>query len=270
MTDRDRSRAYHAWVSEAIYLPDGDGYIPTALSRGPWSPDHQHGGPPSALMIGVAESLAGRDSLLARATVEILRPIPVKHMTAIANIVRPGKRVQLISVRLLADGTEAATLTSLHIRRHDGLVAPPPLHDNPTHEPPSAGRTGTGFGLGYEDFYEALEVRYLGRTATEPGPTRAWMRLRVPLVAGQEPSGAQRVALAADCGNGVSWEIPFDENLFVNPDLTIYLHRPVEGEWILIDSVTDLGPGLGLAQSALFDLDGQVGRSLQALFVDSR
>jgi hypothetical protein len=134
---------------------------------------------------------------------------------------------------------------------HD--VAPPP--------PPTEGTNVDAFHLGYESFgNDALEVRYLGRPANETGPSKGWTRLRVPLVAGEDPSPTQRVAVAADCG----------KHLFVNPDLTIYLHRPPLGEWVLIDSVTDLGPGVGLAQSALFDVDGPIGRSLRALYVDRR
>ena len=30
------------------FVPDGDGWLATSHTRGPWSPVHQHGGPPAA------------------------------------------------------------------------------------------------------------------------------------------------------------------------------------------------------------------------------
>jgi hypothetical protein len=260
-----------AAVTDALYVPDGDQFVSTSLTRGPWSPHSQHGGPPSALLIRAAEQLAGDHTMTARATIEILRPIPVSNLEVKAEAIRPGHKVQLIGATLIADGSEIARLTSLHLRRNDEFETPPALHDVAPPPPPTEGTNVDAFHLGYESFVnDALEVRYLGRPANETGPSKGWTRLRVPLVAGEDPSPTQRVAVAADCGNGISFEIPFDSHLFVNPDLTIYLHRPPVGEWVLIDSVTDLGPGVGLAQSALFDVDGPIGRSLQALYVDRR
>src|SRR5207237_67687 len=37
-------------VTDAFYIPDGDDFVATVHTRGPWSPKHQHGGPPSALL----------------------------------------------------------------------------------------------------------------------------------------------------------------------------------------------------------------------------
>ncbi len=51
---------------------------------------------------------------------------------------------------------------------------------------------------------------------------------RAKLVEGEAPSGYQRVAVAADSGNGVSAVLKLDEYSFVNADLTInLLRRPV-------------------------------------------
>jgi acyl-CoA thioesterase len=58
---------------------------------------------------------------------------------------------------------------------------------------------------------------------------------------------------------------------FINPDLTIYLHRYPRGEWVCIDAVTRVeSNGIGLAESRLLDRDGTIGRSLQSLIVEER
>lgn len=76
---------------------------------------------------------------------------------------------------------------------------------------------------------------------------------------------------AADFGNGVSKWFDMDEALFLNPDLTVNLHRLPVGEWVCIDAVTRLGTeGVGLAESLLFDEEGPIGRATQSLLVEGR
>ena len=75
---------------------------------------------------------------------------------------------------------------------------------------------------------------------------------------------------AADFGNGISRMALFEELLFINPDLTVYLHRLPVGEWVALDASTHLEQhGVGLAQSALWDVQGPLGRSLQSLLLDA-
>lgn len=265
-------------VDNTLFIREGTHFIPTPLTRGPWSVESQHGGPPSALLVRAVENEASPHMALVRATVEILKPIPLAPLRIETKMLRPGKRVQLIRASLIADGTEYAHLTSVHIRQDPNIATPDPLHKAEDPPPPEEATESSELGIGFDQFgldYErfdshALEVRYLGRPGTEPGPSKAWVRLRVPLVDGEAPTPAQRVIAAADCGNGISWEIPIDRFLFVNPDLTVYLHRQQVGEWTLLDAVTDLGIGTGLAQSAIFDRQGPIGRSLQSLYVDHR
>lgn len=104
----------------------------------------------------------------------------------------------------------------------------------------------------------------------EPGPATAWIRLRVPLVAGEAISPLCRVATAADFGNGISWVLNRrDGYRFINPDLTIYLHRHPAGEWVGLESVTLPEPfGVGMAESRLYDERGPLGRSVQSLLIE--
>jgi hypothetical protein len=95
------------------------------------------------------------------------------------------------------------------------------------------------------------------------------MRLTIPLIAGQTPTPLQRTLAAADFGNGVSSALSWHQFLFINTDLTMYLHRQPEGEWICLDASTDVDPhGVGVAHSRLYDERGPIGRALQGLFID--
>ena len=86
-----------------------------------------------------------------------------------------------------------------------------------------------------------------------------------------QPSAIQRVAVAADSGNGISAILDWNRYVFVNSDLSINLLRKPQGEWICIDAKTLLGPsGSGLAESRIFDAQGLVGRATQSLSIRLR
>ncbi len=115
-----------------------------------------------------------------------------------------------------------------------------------------------------------MEVRFVEGGFVEPGPAVVWLRMRQPLVAGEEPTPLQRVMVAADVGNGVSASLDYRRFLFINVDLTVHLERMPEGEWICVDAVTLPQPnGVGTAESVLSDRSGRIGRALQTLYAAS-
>jgi hypothetical protein len=119
-------------------------------------------------------------------------------------------------------------------------------------------------------FADAIEIRFVAG-AFGGGPSTAWFRLRHPLVAGEQPSPLQRLAAAGDFGNGISAVLSWDEYLFIDPDLTLYVDRDPVGEWICLQSQTTLAPdGIGTAESVLFDERGRIGHAMQALLVARR
>ena len=108
-------------------------------------------------------------------------------------------------------------------------------------------------------------------SSVEPGPATVWLRMRQPLVAGEEPTPLQRALVVADVGNGVSATLDFRRFLFINVDLTVQLERMPAGEWICIDAVTLPQPhGVGTTESVLFDREGRIGRGLQTLLISER
>jgi hypothetical protein len=121
-----------------------------------------------------------------------------------------------------------------------------------------------GKHVGYADLVETRAAS--GRLFN--GPCAIWFRLRHPLLDGEAPSAYQRVAVAADSGNGISAVLDFQRYTFVNSDLSVHLLRPPAGEWVGLDARTHLGPnGCGVAESALYDTQGLIGRSVQSLAI---
>jgi hypothetical protein len=258
----------------ALFVPDGGLLVPTDYTRGPWSPTALHGGPVAALVARAAESVEGPEDLrVVRITLELLRPVPVSPLRVTSAVVRPGRKVQLIDTVVEADGVEVAWSRALRIRtvRGEEPLAPtvpeddaPPGPEGGTERPPVPGE--------YRAFHsEGVAMRYVRGAFERPGPATVWIRLEVPVVLGEEPSPWQRVGAAADFGNGVGAELPFGSNhLFINPDLTVSVHRPPVGEWMCLDARTRFGPpGIGAAEAALWDGVGRIGRAVQNLVVEA-
>jgi hypothetical protein len=232
-----------------------------------------HGGPVAALVIRAAERhQPGADLQPLRLTLELLRPVPLAPLTVHTALQRDGRRVQLVEVTVTAGGTDVARALVLRLRAlgEDQAVRARAAED-PAPAPPEGGRTPPVTTVaGLPAFHsDAVDMRFAGGLFGEIGPATVWIRLRVPVVPGEEPTPWQRVAAAADFSNGVSSELEFGSYLFINPDLTVYVHRPPIGEWVCLDARTRYGtPGIGMAESALWDVDGRIGRAVQALLIE--
>jgi hypothetical protein len=258
-------------MAESFFESRGDGFVATELTRGPWDPRLMHGGPPAALLGRALARLLGDDMQIARITVELLRPLVIAELALEAAITRPGTRVRAGTAALVAGGKEIARASALAIRAAamdlgDVKLVPPP-------QPPPPGSVEPWTFPFFRDavgYHTAMEGRVV-RGRFGEGPVTAWLRMRVPLVPGEVPSGLERALCAADSTNGVSVALDLRRFTFLNPDLTVCLHRWPRGEWIALDAATTPQPnGIGLAESALFDEEGPVGRAVQTLVVEPR
>jgi Thioesterase-like superfamily len=258
-----------------LYTQRGIDFVPSEHTRGPWDPRHQHGGAVAALVARAAEQTAGDGFALTRLTLELMRPVPLETLAVDVAVPRPGRRVIGIDVSLSAGDLEEVEVVRAHavaIRRSD--LPTGEGHRSFLEPGPEAGveRSFVFEDGGLPAFHRTgMEVRFVGGGAGQPGPAKAWFRLRRPVVEGEEPTGVQRAAAAADFGNGVSWVLPPDRWIFVNPDLTLHLARPPQGEWIGLDAVTlPSDQGMALAESAVYDEHGRLGRAAQSLLLQPR
>lgn len=254
----------------SFYVRDGAAFAATELTRGPWSPDHQHAGPPAALMASVIERSLPPHMLVARLTVEILRPVPIAPLSVTLETLRAGRKVQWQAAQLLGpDGALLARTHALCIRTTPVNL---PVSGDPVADPvPSPGDSEPfqfDFFSGDVGYHTGMELRR-ARGEFGRGRVAMWLRMRQPLVEGETPSPLQRVMIAADSGNGVSMALSPMQFSFVNPDLTVYLHRPASGEWVCLDARTIVQEhGIGLADTRLLDEHGPIGRSAQSLVID--
>ncbi|HLT35751.1 MAG TPA: acyl-CoA thioesterase domain-containing protein, partial [Enhygromyxa sp.] len=94
-------------------------FFATALTRGPWSNDHQHGGPPTALLARAIERLEhdGVDLFTVRMTVELLRPIPIAApLEVVTEVLTRGRTVHRIAAALISGEQQLAVAVAVRIR----------------------------------------------------------------------------------------------------------------------------------------------------------
>lgn len=259
----------------AFYEPDGDFFRATELTRGPWDPGAQHAGPPAALLGYAIERLPDRgDFQVGRVTFEILRSVPIAPVRVEARIARPGRRVQMVEAELTDAAGEVLMLARGWRLRTARLELPAEalVASQPPAPPEEASESGFFPTEQEHGYHSAMEVRFVAGGFLEPGPATAWLRMRQPLVAGEEPTPLQRTLVAADVGNGISAALDFRRYLFINVDLTVQLERMPKGEWIGVDAATlPRSKGIGTAESTLFDEgNGRIGRALQTLLISER
>jgi hypothetical protein len=204
--------------------------------------------------------------VLARVTVEILGAVPIAEVEVTTEVERPGRSVELLAGELRVGGR-----AFLRARAWRVLGSPvgtpedaPAALPEAAHAPPP--ELGEAFG-----YANAVEWRWARGGWTERGPATVWTRMRVPVVAGEEPTPRQRVLVVADSGNGASNVLDWSRFMFINTELTVHFLREPVGEWVLLDARTQLAEGgAGLATSVLSDRSGPVARGAQALLVARR
>ncbi len=253
----------------ALFIPNGDEYIPTVAAVGPWSPDLLAGGPVGALLVRAAESTNPNLSI-ARVTCDFLRPVPTASLSIRVRCIRPGKTFQLLECLLVADGEVVAQALVANVAQKS-VEAPCAVDPAPALPTPPEVLTPTPprRGLGHPGFATlAFEQRHAYGHPTVPGAATVWFRLAIPLIPDEEPSGATKAVIAADGGYGWSWIAPPERFGVINTDLTVNLHRTPRGAWIGVEARNFIErDGRGAAESRLFDESGNVGRASQTMVV---
>jgi hypothetical protein len=260
----------------ALFSLDGGDLVPSDLTRGGWSDDAQHGGPPCGILARAIENVPTIDPMqVVRFTVDLMKPVPLHPLQIETKVIREGRRIQVVDASLRAGTMNLGRARALKIRVGD-LDLPPPETDMMPAGPEGMDRLSWRGHFGEDDemprfHYDAVEIRTEDGSFNKPGPGTSWFRLLVPLVEGEEPSDFVRLATLADMANGNSQFLDPTAHLFVNPDISLHLHRLPRGPWIGMRSVSYPQPhGIGMADTAVYDLEGRIGRVIQSQYLDRR
>jgi hypothetical protein len=254
----------------ALFLPDGDRFVPTHYSQGPWDPGAQFGGAPAALLATLIDTTPSLVPMqIARLTTDLMRPVPLTPLTPELRVVREGKKIQVIEASLYADGVEVTRATALRIRRAvveadglpDGQIANPlPTEPRVVDEDPFTSENPPGSRLAMEYLFEGLGGYY-----AQPG----WMRLRLDVIAGERPRPVARLAYVADTASGVG-HVRAVAVSWINADVAINVIREPVSDWLSLEGRSWIGhTGSGQVQATISDIEGVVSMVSMARFVDS-
>lgn len=276
----------------AFYLPlacpDGadpsyEYFTPTEATMSVWSPELQHGGPPTGLLSrALINQVGGRDGYFSRVTTDILGAVGYGINRVRAQVIRPGRQISVIGAELDVAGPDgtfrtAARASAWLLSGADttAISSSPvePLRPLPDDLDVRVGMTlsteGSGVDWGTVGFIGQVET---ANVAGRNGATSAlWIRPRFPLVAGEETSDLASAFTVIDVANGVGTQLNPQEWTWMNTDTTVHFIRPPRGTWIGLDSELSVGPnGFGATYCDLYDADGFIGRSAQTLLLVAR
>ena len=266
----------------ALYEPVEGGFLATALTIGPWDPGLQHAGPPAALLAREVER-AGQieHGQTVRLSYDILGPVPVGPVRVRAEVVRPGRRIELVEAALSGEDGRSLMRVSAWRMRTRSDFRPGDLtelgdavmdDDHPLPPLPDASRPEEPDFFAQDiAYHRALEWRFASGTFNRPGAATAWTRPLCSLVSGEQITPLEHLLVMNDAASGISAVLDWTRATFANVDLSVALRRPPRGEWLAMAARTVLGDA-GAAQcfADLYDGDGRIGRSSQALFVEPR
>jgi acyl-coenzyme A thioesterase PaaI-like protein len=259
-----------ATTIDAFYQLDGAIAVPSVHTRGPWDPNAQHGGAPTALIAWTADNLpAAAPMRLARLTVDLFRPVPIAPIEIRTEILREGRNIQVAGVSLVSNGKECVRASALRIR--DAQLEIPPESAPPALRWPKPDDCPAIGDFGRDGLARTLEIRLASEAFHAPGGSAVWFRLTRPFISGADTTPLMRACVAADFCNGMSGALDFMKWTFINADLSVHFARPPAGEWMLLEARGWIGSdGRGVAFGDLADETGVFGRATQSLVIAPR
>lgn len=257
-------------------------YYPTIHTESPWGDGgFQHGSPPAALVAVTLEEgarehgvdlTAGRFS---RMTVEILGAVPLSALRATVRVVRPGRRITMVETTIRDEGGRAyirgtgwwvRTADTLDIERSVAEAIPGPETGRPARE------FIDQWTSGYIDSIEVVRTELTGQDHSDyahRNPAVYWSKSSLPVVEGRDDSTWVQLMKTVDIANGLNTVLDPSQWVYMNVDLSVYLHRMPDGEWVGLSAEANYGPdGIGTTISRIYDQQGPVGTVNQAIMLD--
>ncbi len=258
----------------ALFLPvsaqsNGETFVATQLTSGPWRPDAQHGGPPSALLGRALGRLLDPGQFLARVSIELVKGVPLGKLCVQSSRERVSGRVwhgiaEMFHGDVLVARGRGLILLGGEVPEPEWrpLETAPVLPTTAPAVPPAW--TQESAELCYHR--DAVDHVFERGSFDIPGDAIDWVRLRYPLVDGEETTGTCRALAAADFGSGISAIYDYENFGLINADVDVSFLRPMVGEWVRLHATTRVGPqGTGLCVTELSDTDGYFATASQAL-----
>lgn len=236
---------------------DDDRFQPTRFAQSHWGEDHLNGPAVVGLAATVLESRFGHpDFTPARFTADLFRAAKGVPTTAVARLVRDGRRVRNAECELVQDGVTVARALLVQYRRAEPprgreWVAPmtfDPPADLGTDRPINVGSDGVGWSHAIVDHQNAARKRTINRTAD--------------VIEGVDNTPFTRAVMAAE-GTSLVTNLGTEGVGYINGDLTVALARLPLDDWIGVQADSHwVSDGISVGTATLFDHAGAFGTGL--------
>jgi acyl-CoA thioesterase len=253
-----------AILPEGLFTVDGDSYVPSVLTQGPWGA--VMGGQAVGGLLGWGIERSGIDPELqpARFTVDLLRPVLLDPVQIQTSVQREGRRIKLVDATLVQNGKTVARASALFLRRGDhpdgqvwsAPVEMPPLPTDSDGFPPDMPFFIWGYGTNPAQGSP-------GMTEWEQSHSQkfAWTRLFRPTVQGHALTPFGRLAFVGDITSSLThWGT--GGLRYINADYTVTASRLPDGEYVGLAAQSHYGTaGVATGAATLFDRHGPLGTS---------
>ena len=250
---------------EAFFTLDGDSYVPSVMTRGPWG--FGMGGQIVGGLLGwgIERSGVDPDFQPARITVDLLRPVLLEPVQIQTSVQREGRRIKLVDGTLVQNGKTVARAGALFLRRGDHPDGE--VWSAPAEMPPLP--TGTdGFPAdmpfliwGYGATLDGSPGIAAGEWEQSHSRKFAWTKLFRPIVAGYPLTPFTRLAFVGDVTSSLThWGT--GGLRYINADYTVTASRLPDGEYLGLAAQSHYGTaGVATGAATLFDRHGPIGTS---------
>lgn len=243
-----------------MYSRSGEMIVPHSPVANGWNPKLQSGHAVAPLLASLIESVPALVSMISsRAVINITRPVPMEPLTSKVEVLREGKKLQVIKATLIHNGLDVADMTVLRTRCADS-----PVVASSRHYPP----IGECTLLERKRFPNGFEIRVV-EGSRKKAAVAAWLKMHIDLFQGEPISAFSRLFSLIDFGSAINPALSMNEWSFPNVDMSAHLFREPVGEWTMVDTETEsAGLGVSLVSTVLADQVGVFGRAHQTLIVD--
>lgn len=249
--------------AEALYIREGDGFVGTILTQGGWDPAGANGGAVLALLGHCLDEVPTLVPMgVSRFTADLVRPVPIgRRLDVVPTVLREGKKIQLVELVVRVDEVEHVRATALRLREADVTDAGVPADTSDARPADALAPPERSVSLRRTDpdlpgFLRAIDMR---RAAASDGSREGvWVRLDVPVVAGEPTNPTALLTVGIDYVNLIGLDVRSTELTMINPDVTAQVLRPPRGDWVAVTGDTRFNPamGRGISYALLSDTEG--------------
>lgn len=270
----------HSEAENYFFNQDDDVFTPQAAAGSPWSETMQHGGPVNAIITMSIEAIAEETCMkVARLTIDILKPVPMKPVKVKSHFLRKGGKMAVLDTFLTVEGSDepVASGRAVLLKAQQGqnpvfdvAGSLPESRDSIASEPWIPKEMAAGLPPGLHEL-----IRF--HPSNNKERPIFWINGDADMLQDRAMTSLEQCTTTADMTTVLAARMRvLQEGVaspaamgLMNTNTTIHFSRPPVGEWFAFtDHFIEVNDGYGIAECAIYDELGCIGRVAQNLIVN--